>query len=49
MNDFEFDNLNRDVHRPTLTVLPMINVQCLLKRGRKNSLREGDHCWTTKD
>jgi hypothetical protein len=48
-NNFEFNDLNSDIHRPPLTVLPMINVQCLMKRGRKNDLREGDHCWMTKD
>jgi hypothetical protein len=48
-NGFKFNNLNGNIHRPTLTVLPMINVQPSMKRGRKNNLREGDHCWMTKD
>jgi hypothetical protein len=47
-NNFEFNDLNSHIHRPTLTVLPMINVQRLMKRGRKNDLRQGDHCRTTK-
>ncbi len=48
-NNFEFNDLNSEIHRQTLTVLPMINVQRSMKRGRKNDLREGDHCRTTKD
>ncbi len=48
-NDFEFNNLNSDIHRPTLTVFPMINVQHSMKRGGKDNLREGDHCQMTKD
>jgi hypothetical protein len=38
-NDFEFDYLNSDIHRPTLTVLPMMEGHRSMERGRDEQFR----------